>query len=484
MASDNRNTFLPISVDDLVSEMCTLTKAADDFREMSRSLQIVVGVYYDAMTGRIRKGLEKSTKHTTEDDNKFLRDIIQLMQAGQYELLGGDKYEDAMNGRYSFKFPCDITWDKLDGDILKTFYQDEFNNTYPAKTTEPSVPHFAERLMVLTRGSGEVVETGLFIDDKINLILEVVWAKILRTLRITSPSGSQDTAGHNDQIHRQSLEDVAKKEGLLNILLKKIEIREPTFQDVVILHYPKQPEAPVSPKKNTKGGLKNRKDPPEPLPEADENVNDNGVEIELFRDVPYGDLEGAMPFKDISLRPLDTLTIGGMILAAIAVILLTLSSIYTGEAEGSGLMLLQILVAVIGRQLSALVTAYRNLRVLYREQTREWVQRHNTATGIPVISQLADDVKNQELKELLIAYFFLWVHGPSTAEETDTRCEAFLLRSFSMSLNFDVDDAIDKLVSLGLIAKEKKGDRYHIIKTPIQWNGMVPTKYLDEITLR
>ena len=481
MEVDTRNTFLPIGVDDLVSEMCLLTKCADEFIGMSRSLQIVVGVYYDEMTCRIRRGLEKHSTHSTENDNNFLKDIIQLLHAGQYELLGGDEYDDAMSGRYSFKFPCDVNWDKLDGDILKTFYQDEFNNTYPSKNPTSQVPHFAERLMVLTRGSGEVTQTGLLIDDKINLILEVIWAKVLRFTRISS--SSIPPVNHNKLIRRISLEDVAKKEGLLNVLLKKIEIREPTFQDVVILHYPKSDSA-VSGCKKVEQILRNRKKPQDDQTDKSENKNNSSVEIELFRNVPYGDLDGAMPYKDISLRPLDTLTVGGMIIAAIVVILLTLNSLFSGEAEGSGLMLLQILVVVIGRQLSALVTTYKNLRVLYMEQTREWVQRHNTATGIPVISQLADDVKNQELKELLIAYFFLWVCGPSTAEEIDNQAEAFLLRSFSMSLNFDIDDAIEKLVSLELIAKEVRGDRYHIIKTPKQWNEKVPTKHLNGITLK
>ena len=116
-------------------------------------------------------------------------------------------------------------------------------------------------------------------------------------------------------------------------------------------------------------------------------------------------------------------------------------------------------------------------------EVHQWEQRHNHATGMAVVSQLVDDVKAQELKELVVAYFLLWVHGPSTSAEVDKRAEDFLREKFSLDLNFDVADAIQKLLCLKLIAKDSQG-RYLITLTPAEWTKEVPTAHITALKLK
>ena len=46
--------------------------------------------------------------------------------------------------------------------------------------------------------------------------------------------------------------------------------------------------------------------------------------------------------------------------------------------------------------------------------------------------------QSQELKETILAYFFLLEHGPLTQEELDEECELFVLNEFHESIDFEV----------------------------------------------
>ena len=68
-----------------------------------------------------------------------------------------------------------------------------------------------------------------------------------------------------------------------------------------------------------------------------------------------------------------------------------------------------------------------------------------------VIFALVDALEQQEVKESLIAYFYLWQNGPKTEDELDAIAERFLLDDFGVEVDFEVDDAIEKLVELDLV---------------------------------
>ena len=227
----------------------------------------------------------------------------------------------------------------------------------------------------------------------------------------------------------------------------------------------------------------------------------------------FGDLEGCFPFKFVNLRPFDFLQVLVYATMAVVVIGMTLHSILTEDHDDDGgLVLLQLFLAVVLKNASEFYYYYTNLKVwrsqstvcslleeglcrdtklnqtsplqvAYQRQVGDWEQAHNKAKGIAVVSRLMDDVKDQELKEVSIAYFLLWVNGPSSFKDLDKQAETFLKDKFGLDRNFDVEDAVAKLLNLKLIGKDSKG-LHHITVTPAEWVRQVPTSHITSLKLK
>lgn len=59
-----------------------------------------------------------------------------------------------------------------------------------------------------------------------------------------------------------------------------------------------------------------------------------------------------------------------------------------------------------------------------------------------------------QVKEVIISFFMLIKQDlPTSKEELDMQCEAFIKEEFNESCNFDVDDAVKKLEKLGLVSR-------------------------------
>lgn len=59
-----------------------------------------------------------------------------------------------------------------------------------------------------------------------------------------------------------------------------------------------------------------------------------------------------------------------------------------------------------------------------------------------------------QVKEVIISFFMLIKQDiPTSKDELDMQCEAFIKEEFNESCNFDVDDAVKKLEKLGLVSR-------------------------------
>jgi len=68
-----------------------------------------------------------------------------------------------------------------------------------------------------------------------------------------------------------------------------------------------------------------------------------------------------------------------------------------------------------------------------------------------------DSCEEQELKEAVLAYFFLWRYGPLNKGDLDILCERFLKEECGLELNYDVEDALRKLMVQKLVFKVHAG---------------------------
>ena len=90
-----------------------------------------------------------------------------------------------------------------------------------------------------------------------------------------------------------------------------------------------------------------------------------------------------------------------------------------------------------------------------------------------------------------MAYYFLWQEGPRTAPELDARCEKFLKDEFNLLLDFDIEDALQKLCKNEIVQMEEDpvtGEvHYHALpiakaleKLNARWHSYVPNACIDD----
>ena len=74
-----------------------------------------------------------------------------------------------------------------------------------------------------------------------------------------------------------------------------------------------------------------------------------------------------------------------------------------------------------------------------------------------MIFRVLDEAEESECKESLLAYRFLLAgDGPVSAAELDALIENWLLQNWQCRLDFEIDDALNKLEYLGLACR--RGD--------------------------
>jgi hypothetical protein len=78
-----------------------------------------------------------------------------------------------------------------------------------------------------------------------------------------------------------------------------------------------------------------------------------------------------------------------------------------------------------------------------------------------VMNRLIDSAEEEEYKETMLAYFFLWrrLGQPDewTMDKLDSHIEEFLKSVSNIEINFEIADALGKLFRLGLARRDERG---------------------------
>jgi hypothetical protein len=82
----------------------------------------------------------------------------------------------------------------------------------------------------------------------------------------------------------------------------------------------------------------------------------------------------------------------------------------------------------------------------------------NLDNNLGVIFYLMDSLEEQEFKEAVLGYSILLREGEMTKADLDARCERWLADHMGLKVDFEIEDALAKLVRDDLVIQ--KGDRY------------------------
>jgi hypothetical protein len=194
----------------------------------------------------------------------------------------------------------------------------------------------------------------------------------------------------------------------------------------------------------------------------------NSVFMKIFKDIPKPDLEMVLPGTRIRLTKLDRGLILYPVLSGLALFLYKVLSDWIGfkdvfsiAASVSLSWSLAILFAGYGYKS---YVSYSSKKTAYTLRLTRSLYYQVIDSNAGVFFRLLDEAEEQEVREALLAYFYLWKSPGGQAlspEQLDDAVEEDLERRLGIKVDFEIVDALEKLESLKLVRRE--GDAFRAI---------------------
>ncbi len=203
-------------------------------------------------------------------------------------------------------------------------------------------------------------------------------------------------------------------------------------------------------------------------PRLSKLADTNGVYLKIVKDIPKADIEMMIPGGVIQMPLLQRILLygsliagGGYILYSIIMALLRQADQISGAGlVGALLLLLGPLAALAGFALRQ-YTAFNTAKQKYTLQLSESQYFQTLDNNLGVLTRLLDEAEEQECREVLLGYYFLWKYAPPegwTEKTLDDTIEQYLEEKTGLEVDFEIGDSLGKLVRLEMV--RKVGDHY------------------------
>jgi hypothetical protein len=197
--------------------------------------------------------------------------------------------------------------------------------------------------------------------------------------------------------------------------------------------------------------------------------------LKLFRNVPRADLEMLFPNTSVRMRMIDKLFIGvpalvsgGIVLStklgASLVLLGSLFGFWLGlhdqptELNQARVMILLAGAAALVGYLWKQFNSFKNRKIRFMQALTQNLYFRNLDNNAGVFHRLVNDAEDEEAKEALLAYYFLLLSPiPLAKDELDRRIEAWFELNWDCCIDFEIEDALQKLCRLGLVEVSADG---------------------------
>ena len=181
-----------------------------------------------------------------------------------------------------------------------------------------------------------------------------------------------------------------------------------------------------------------------------------GLHLRLFKIIPKLDLETIFPNTSPQMRNLDKIKIFVPLIGGIVTLAMKFGPLLFGGGTGdTSLSVLGGLLSALGMYVLKSYMSYQKTRERYQTQVSKDLYFKGQANNAAVLNMIVDLGEEQEVKEALLAYVFLHVESGKRYNEKqlDDRIEGWLLDTFGYDIDFEVDDALGKLVNMRLLIK-------------------------------
>jgi len=189
------------------------------------------------------------------------------------------------------------------------------------------------------------------------------------------------------------------------------------------------------------------------------------TQLKLFANVPAADIEMLFPNSEVRMKTMDKLIIGIPALAGFigialkiggsAAILFLLIKHWMGLHPESPAIngTVWAAIAVAAFTLTMFVSRqfgrYKFKKIQFLQALADNLFFRNLDNNAGAFHRVLDDAQEEDVKEAILAYRFL-AEGPATQAELDVRVEGWFAKRLNTTLDFEVDDGLDKLARFGL----------------------------------
>ncbi len=245
----------------------------------------------------------------------------------------------------------------------------------------------------------------------------------------------------------------------LRKFFRKEEFEVPIFQRLFILFKLKTEEQrveeymrtrPVSRKKAEKVVRARSKHIPE-------NVNREQIYMKLFKNMPRADIEMIFPNTKVKFRLFDKIKLGVTSGGAVG---MGLSKIVAGGAViiTNPIALAGVLFG-FGGVLFRQVMGFFNTRQRYMVVMAQNLYFHSLADNRGVMITLADRAAEEDVKEEMLLYSVLAKENVQRddLQAVDEAIEQYLKESFGLKVDFDLEDALSRLLADNIVTEEQSG---------------------------
>jgi hypothetical protein len=186
-------------------------------------------------------------------------------------------------------------------------------------------------------------------------------------------------------------------------------------------------------------------------------VREDNIYMKLFKNIPRSDIEMVFPNTVVKFRMMDKIKLGvtasgglgmGAVGAAGKLALVASNPIAAAGAVVS-------LGAVAARQ----VISFMNQKQRYMVVMAQNLYFHSMADNRGVVMKLADRAAEEDVKEEMLLYSVLAKEQARRRDliAIDRAIEQYLHASFGVHVDFDLEDALDRLIGDGLVTEGPDG---------------------------
>jgi len=195
----------------------------------------------------------------------------------------------------------------------------------------------------------------------------------------------------------------------------------------------------------------------EDLPEGQSS---SFVYLKSFKGIPHSDLHTLLPGTQVKMSLLDRGKIiipalSGLVMSVVKIVRLVVAvTIFATLAQ---FIKYWVIPAAVAYYIIKGFLSYKKTKDNYQLNLTRHLYFQNLDNNSGVLLRIMNEAELQDYREMVITYYVLWKFGHEgmKSKQIDEIAEAHLLETINLEIDFEVEDALNKLESIKLIYKEK-----------------------------